>query len=403
MSLVISTKSMTSGFMLLAAFVLPYVSFEPAPVDFALLLAAMVFLAKGGQLSKVAFFIALVYLGFYLAAGLSSLIKGQQNDAKFIRYYFVETFLIFTTVVSYSIFVAFPGLIDRFLKYYCIGSVVSCFAVLVIYYGLPSYDGIYRDSSRIRITGFFKDPNVLGPYLIFPALMLIFSPTRLNIKPIWRLGAIPLLIVLVLTYSRASLGSFLVSALVLFLMRVLTGMSRNGFILSIALGFLIVALVPFQIDRIDSQLQTLENLRARMTLQSYDQSRFYDIKNAFVVGAGTLFGLGPASYETMFDALSPHNLFLAKLVDGGWIPALIISWFMVYPTWIAFKMFMARRDELLLVLFCVFLAHSMMSMIINPHHWRHLLLLCAITFAMSNARAALPQRQAAADLKAAPS
>jgi len=389
--------------MLLAAFVLPYVSFEPAPVDFALLLAAMVFLAKGGRLSKLALFIALIYLGFYFVAGLSSLIKGQQNDAKFIRYYFVETFLIFTTVVSYSIFVAVPGLIERFLKYYCIGAVVSCFAVLVIYYVLPSYDGIYRDSARIRITGFFKDPNVLGPYLIFPTLMLIFSPTRLNIKPIWRLGAIPLLIILVLTYSRASLGSFVVSALVLFLMRVVTGMSRNGFILSIALGFLVVVLVPFQLDRIDSQLQGLENLQARMTLQSYDQSRFYDIKNAFVVGAGNLFGLGPASYETMFDALSPHNLFLAKLVDGGWIPALTISWFMVYPTWIALKMFMARRDELLLVLFCVFLAHSMMSMIINPHHWRHLLILCAITFAMSSARAALPQCQAATDRKAAPS
>lgn len=95
------------------------------------------------------------------------------------------------------------------------------------------------------------------------------------------------------------------------------------------------------------------------------------------------FGLGPASYESMFDSLSPHNLFLAKLVDGGWVPALMITWFVFYPTWLSLRAFLRTRDTLFLILFSVMAAHVVNSMIVNPHHWRHLLLICALIFAMT--------------------
>jgi cell division protein FtsW (lipid II flippase) len=185
-----------------------------------------------------------------------------------------------------------------------------------------------------------------------------------------------------MAYSRASLGGFVISLFAFIFIKSLFGASWNTIIASFLSIIAFLLVVSTQLELIYNIFSELETFRVRMALHEYDQSRFYDIGNALYLGAGTLFGLGPASYESMFNALSPHNLFVAKLVDGGWIPAVIISWFMFYPIWIALKMFFKWRDDIFLVLFSVLLAHFVMAMVINPHHWRHLLLLCAITFTM---------------------
>jgi hypothetical protein len=382
MKLNISVDKLLMVITITSALILPYVSFEPAPIDYVLVFLAATYLATGGVVSRNALIIVGVYLAFYFAAGISSIVHDRMNSEQFARYYFVEVFLIFTTLMAYSIFKSKPYLANIFLKYYCIGATISCIVILLIYFGAPSYEGIYRDSTRIRIKGFFKDPNVLGPFLIFPLLVLIFAPNRIDIKMIWRLGIIPMFVVLFMTYSRASLGGFVISLFAFIFIKSLFGASWSGFIASFLLAIAFILVVSTQFELIDNIFSEFEIFRARMVLHGYDQGRFYDIGNALYLGAGTLFGLGPASYESMFNALSPHNLFVAKLVDGGWVPALIISWFMFYPIWMALKMFFKRRDDIFLVLCCVLLAHFVMAMVINSHHWRHLLLLCAIIFAM---------------------
>jgi len=52
MSLTFSKKSVLASIMLLAALLLPYVSFEPAPIDFSLVLAGMIYIGKGGGLQN---------------------------------------------------------------------------------------------------------------------------------------------------------------------------------------------------------------------------------------------------------------------------------------------------------------------------------------------------------------
>jgi hypothetical protein len=378
----ISVDKLLMVITLTSALVLPYVSFEPAPIDYVLVFLGAIYLANGGVLSISALIIVGVYLAFYFASGISSIVHDRMNVEKFARYYFVEVFLLFTTLVAYSIFKSRPFLANIFLKYYCIGAIISCIVVLLVYFGAPSYEEIYRDSARIRIKGFFKDPNVLGPFLIFPLLVLIFAPNRIDIKMIWRLGIIPMFAVLFMTYSRAALGGFVISLFAFIFIKGLSGVSWSGIIASFLSIIAFILIISTQFEIINNILSELGTFRSRMVLHEYDQSRFYDIGNALYLGASTLFGLGPASYESMFNAHSPHNLFVAKLVDGGWVPALIISWFMFYPTWIALKMFFKWRDDIFLVLFCVLLAHFVMAMFINAHHWRHLLLLCAIIFAM---------------------
>jgi hypothetical protein len=378
----ISVDKLLMVITLTSALILPYVFFEPAPIDYVLVFLGAIYLVTGGVLSKNALIIVGVYLAFYFASGISSVVHDRMNVEKFYRYYIIEVFLLFTALIAYSLFKSRPYLANIFLKYYCIGAIISCIVVLLVYFSAPSYEGIYRDSTRIRIRGFFKDPNVLGPFLIFPLLVLIFAPNRIDIKMIWRLGIVPMFAVLFMTYSRASLGGFVISLFAFIFIKSLFEASWSAIIASFLSIIAFILVFSTQLELIYNIFSELETFRARMVLHGYDQSRFYDIRNAFYLGAGTLFGLGPASYESMFNALSPHNLFVAKLVDGGWIPALIISWFMFYPIWIALKMFFKWRDDIFLVLFCVLLAHFVMAMVINPHHWRHLILLCAITFTM---------------------
>jgi hypothetical protein len=177
-----SLEQLMFGMMAFSAFLLPYVTFEPAPVDFALVLSALVYLAYGGKISQTALLLVLVYIIFYLASGLDSLIHGRENILKFWRYYIVESFLLVTTLMTYSIFLRFPATCHAFLRYYVIGAVISSIVVIFLFKFAPSFELIYRDSTRIRLDGFFKDPNVLGPYLILPALMLVFARSKINLS-----------------------------------------------------------------------------------------------------------------------------------------------------------------------------------------------------------------------------
>ncbi len=378
-----SLEQVMFGMMAFAALLLPYVTFEPAPVDFILVLSAITFIAYGGKVPKTALLLLIIYFGFYLASGLDSLLHGRENMMKFSRYYIVELFLLFTTLMTYSIFLRLPITRYAFLRYYVIGSVLSAIIVIFLFKFAPSFQLIYRDSARIRLDGFFKDPNVLGPYLILPALMLLFARDKINLSRIWAFAALPLVALMFLTLSRATIGSFVGALLIFLLLRGAAGLRRNTLIFFIFIILFFTASVSFLSEDVLRFLDRVQGFQARMQIQSYDSDRFHDIRHSFLVGAPRLFGLGPASYESMFDTLSPHNLFLAKLVDGGWVPALMITWFVLYPTWLSLKAFLRTRDTLYLILFSVMAAHVVNSMIVNPHHWRHLLLICALIFAMT--------------------
>lgn len=377
----ISIESTIIFWVGVSALLLPYVTFEPAAVDGTLLLASTIFLLRGGRFSKVDLILAYLYFAaFFLAAVLSEVLN-RANDAKFARYLYVEAYLLFIVAVAYRVFVAYPRSIAVFFKYYCIGAVISCTIIVIIYHLAPGTDSIWRDASRIRIKGFFKDPNVLGPYLIFPGLILLHNPRLVALSPRWRIGIIPIIYVLFLTFSRASLGSFVASGLLMFSLRFIIGKSIRGYAASFCLLSILMIVLIVNLEALVSFLAGIENFRQRMAMQSYDSDRFGDILHALILGINNPFGLGPASYESMYDSLSPHNLFVAKLVDGGWIPAIIITWFCSYPAWICLKRYLASKDDLNLTLFCAFIAHIVMSMIINSHHWRHLLLMCCAVFA----------------------
>jgi hypothetical protein len=255
--------------------------------------------------------------------------------------------------------------------------------VIFLFKFAPSFELIYRDSTRSRLDGFFKDPNVLGPYLILPALMLVFARSKINLSRFWAFGAFPVVALLFLTLSRAAIGSLLGALMIFLLLRGGAGIRRSSMILIISALLLIVVFLPFLPSDLLRLADNVQGFQSRMQLQYYDADRFHDIRHSFIVGSTKVFGLGPASYETMFNSLSPHNLFLAKLVDGGWVPALLITWFMSYPAWLSFRAFLRTRDTLFLVLFSVMVAHIVNSLIVNPHHWRHLLLICSMIFAMA--------------------
>lgn len=386
-SLSSSGNQVLALFFALAGLLMPYVANEPALVDFVLIIAALYFMSRTGAIQSNALALSLIYLIFYMSSGLVSLLAGRENELKFVRYYIVEIYLLFILLITYSIVMRYPDLIVKFLKYYCVGAIISSIAVLAIYLAVPSYDEIYRDAARIRLKGFFKDPNVLGPYLIFPSILLLATPTSLGFKSRWvTLGILPMALLMLLTLSRASIGSFVGSAILFVIIRFLSRPTLKVALIAISFSLFGSMYLAFRSDVLVSTIMKFDDFRMRMSLQSYDASRFYDIKHAFTISAPKFFGLGPASYESMHSALSPHNLFVAKLADGGWIPAVMICWLVVYPTYLSFKDYIATRKDIYLVFFITLIAHLVMAAVINPHHWRHLLLLTVLIIAASKLR-----------------
>ena len=123
-----------------------------------------------------------------------------------------------------------------FARAYRRAAIVVCDGFPVRYYaalcGIAGYFHMFPGSDIFapsgRALGAFKDPNVYGPFLIWPALFLL---QRLLAKRISILDLIPLGIILfglLLSFSRGAWFHFTVSALVTIVLTFLTAPSTRG-------------------------------------------------------------------------------------------------------------------------------------------------------------------------------
>jgi O-antigen ligase len=178
-------------------------------------------------------------------------------------------------------------------------------------------------------------------------------------------------------------GSLVASVLIAVLLSLSRGIQRKQLRAAILLGGAALLILSFALPEVIEWAGASDALSSRAGLQSYDEDRFLDIRQAFLMASQLPFGLGPASYELMENSLEAHNLFVDKLADAGWIPAVLITGFVLVPTWKSIAAFWRSRDLLMLVLASTLVGHVLMSLVINSHHWRHLLLLCACVLVMT--------------------
>ena len=141
---------------------------EPSPYEIAILLAMVVFACTGLRLAPL----LIVPIGLWIAIGLGYSIGaiGLFDDPLILTWILTSWYMAIT-----AMFFALLSLedtaerLDALARGYLVGGLIAALAGIAGYFGLvPGGDDLLTFAGRAR--GTFKDPNVLGAFLVFPAL-----------------------------------------------------------------------------------------------------------------------------------------------------------------------------------------------------------------------------------------
>ncbi len=225
-----------------------------------------------------------------------------------------------------------------------------------------------------RFQGLFKDPNVLGPFLVAAILLLLdqaLSACSRGIKILSGLLTLPLLLSLLLTQGRAALGAMVISLLVYGLFHLRSSSKSNRRALLVVLGSLVMTgVVMFTL------LQTnLITDRLLTTFKEYDTGQRFPIQlEGIRLGLSSPFGIGPGAFEETFN-FAAHSLYVRTFTENGWIGLAGLLLLIGYTLYAAWKRLRTPAPRLggpsLAILLAWFVGVLANSIVIDTIHWRH--------------------------------
>jgi len=349
---------------------------EPSPYELVTLAAIIIFFATGLRLRLV--FMPLLLLLFLLNVGYTIgaiPFLDQPEVASWIAtsWYMAVTVMFFAMVMSEDT----VARLDMLRRGLIVGGLIAAIAGIAGYFNLvPGGHDLLTLYERAR--GTFKDPNVLGAFLILPALFTLQSVVSYRIGKAFRstivLGIMTLAILL--AFSRAAWGGLVITSAFMLALMVLTSQSRaqRSRIVVMAVVAAIVALMLIAVLLSFDSIAEMFRQRASFD-QSYDEGRFGRF-GRHVLGADMAldlpFGIGPLQFHNYFPE-DTHNSYLNAFMSGGWIAGVC------YPALVFVTVLMGFRHAFVrvpwqrayLAIFAAFLGTVGESFVIDTDHWRH--------------------------------
>jgi hypothetical protein len=378
----------------LLAAVSPFVFIEPSPYEFAFLVVLVIFIGTGLRFAPAAMslvaILAILNLGYTI--GAINLFEKQE-----VLYWILTSWYLALTAIFFALVLSenTEERLDALLRGYRFAAVVVSLLAIAGYFNLtPGAQEQLTLYSRAR--GTFKDPNVLGGFLILPAIYclqkVIDETARRAIGNAAAFAIINLAVLL--SFSRAAWGILAVTALVSVALNFLTtNLARKK--LRILILVMLAAGVAAAMLSVLLSFDAFANIfKERASLvQSYDAGRFGRF-GRHILGAEMAldypFGIGPLQFSRFFPE-DTHNSFLNAFMSGGWLSGV------TYPLLIGVTLLLSVRSQFVAapwsqaskVLFVTFVGLAAESLIIDTDHWRHFFLLIGAVWGVSIASSRL--------------
>jgi hypothetical protein len=369
---------------------------EPSPYELMTLTAAVLFFATGLRLRLV--FMPLLLLLFLLNVGYSIgaipfLDKSEVANWIATSWYMAFTVIFLAMVVSEDT----AARLDMLRRGLVVGALIASLAGIAGYLNLiPGGHDLLTLYERAR--GTFKDPNVLGAFLILPALFVLQSVVSDGFGKSF-LSTIALAIMalaILLAFSRAAWGGLVLTSAFMLALMVLTSPSRAQRSRIIVMSVVAVILVVLLIAVLLSFDSIREMFQQRASFdQSYDEGRFGRF-GRHILGADMAldlpFGIGPLQFHNYFPE-DTHNSYLNAFMSGGWLAGIC------YPALVFITVIFGFRHVFVpvpwqrtyLAIFAAFLGTVGESFIIDTDHWRHFWMMLGTMWGMF--AAAQPYKQ----------
>jgi hypothetical protein len=364
-----------------------FVLIEPSPYEFAILSALIVFFSTGVKMRPL--FLPLIFLLLLINIGYTtsaSAMLDQMQIANWIgtSWYLAATAVFFAMVMSEDT----QNRLHFLIRGWMVGAVIASVLAIIGYFHLvPGGEEWLTLYGRAK--GTFKDPNVLGAFLILPALIALQSVLVDRAGKAMRNAAAFLIISLavLLSFSRAAWGQLVLTCgfVVLVMFWTSRSQAQRGrivllTILAAAFAVLLIS-VLLSFDAVGGLLKE----RASFD-QSYDTGRFGRF-GRHILGAemalGLPFGIGPLQFTRYFPE-DTHNSFLNAFMSGGWLAGICYPALVFTTLLIGFRYLHVRLpwQRAYIAVFAAYLGALAECFIIDTDHWRHFFLIIGALWGM---------------------
>ena len=360
---------------------------EPSPHDALMGVLALAALIAGVRIDRT-LMVPFLLLVIWNVGGLLALIHvaGQEKTVQYTAtsIYLAIAGLLFAALFTQNTMARLTAMRIA----YVITALIATALGAAGYFDWHGLAEVFAPSGRAA--GAFKDPNVFGPFLIWPALFLLDRMIARQIRLTDALVAGVLCFGLLLSFSRGAWFHFGVSCMVMIALAFLTAPSARVRLRVLALTataaaalvLLFVFLMSFE------SIAKMFAERAQL-LQSYDVGqggRF--VLQELALGAILQFptGMGPFEFARVHTT-QQHNVYLQAFLVYGWLGAMAYFLLVLSTVLVGLRTALVRTpwQPYLITAFAAFVGEVAEGFVIDTDHWRHFYLLLGMVWGLAAA------------------
>jgi hypothetical protein len=377
------TRSISNAFLWIAVFLGGFVFYEPAPYDLYLALVIPAWMIVGLKVPR-AISPLIVLTVLFMAGGVLAATQAVHLDQQ-PMYMAITGFLVVSAWFFASIVGEDPRRLETVVSAWIIAAVLTSTLGILGYFGFTGE--LFLKFGRAA--GGFQDPNVFGPFLAFPLVVLIRRALTGRIGAALWSSALALVIFagLFLSFSRASWGLALFSALMMGVVLFATERrpTARARYIAVAVAGLVCLSVFIAAALSIPAVGELFQERAQI-VQDYDAGHMGRFER-HLVGFNAMLdhplGIGALEFGKIYGE-DEHDVWLKTLTTYGWLGFAafftLVLWTLIAGFPLVFRS--GPMQPVAEAAYIVFLGHILIATVIDVDHWRHLFLLFGLLWGM---------------------
>ncbi|MCI4679824.1 hypothetical protein K9U39_11995 [Rhodoblastus acidophilus] len=350
------------------------VFFEPAPFDILILITIALW-GFGGFTVHRAILPFVLFLSLWVLGGFIGLIP-YWNEPDPVSFMF-HTLFISSTGLFYALFLTdqTSRRAEVLLSAYAASCVLA--AAVAVTTWLAAFDGSGDWVKDGRAMAPFKDPNVLGSYMVTGVLYLV-QRLLLGRTRYWQLVLPSLALILAalfLSFSRGSWGAAVVSTTMIIAFLVMTADSRR-MRLRIVAGAAAVVFTVFlgimgALSSPDIRAFFFKRAEVEQSYDSGPNGRFGNQERSIPMLLALPNGFGPLRFRLTFG-LEPHNSYINAFASNGWLGGFAFISMVLSTCFVGFRLCLTRHPwtRQAQVLFSATFVFFLQGLQIDIDHWR---------------------------------
>lgn len=367
-----------------------FVYVEPSPYD-VLLIGAMVVLPVAGLialprgLSVYLLLLCGIVAGGYVASTQAGIFAVP------VKHVTVTLYLALTSFVLAAFVAKNPTPHTRLImSAYVTAGLIASIAALIGYFNLvPALYEVLTEFGRAR--GTFKDPNVLGAFLV-PAILYALNGMlngRTSRALLWSAVLMVLVLATLLSYSRGAWLNAAVGFVAYGFFAFVMSESNRKRAKLLALGALGALVVVGGLVAIATVPEISERLGERASFeQSYDvgpEGRFGGQRKAAALVASHPLGIGALEFARLHHPEDVHQVYLNMYLNTGWLGGTFYLLLVLTTIVLGLRLVIRDRgsDGISIVLLAAFLGMVVEGLVVDTDHWRHFYLIMALVWGMA--------------------